>query len=52
MALVTDSLVSFEAMKARAWVESGPEGVMQEAPKRLEAEGWDAVRPALSITVR
>ncbi|KAF9791984.1 hypothetical protein BJ322DRAFT_1215294 [Thelephora terrestris] len=44
--------MSFEAMKAKAWVESGPEGVMQEAPKRLEAEGWDAVRPALSITVR
>ncbi|KAI0757372.1 hypothetical protein C8Q80DRAFT_1282310 [Daedaleopsis nitida] len=42
----------FEINYRRAWSNSGAREVMVEAPKRLAAEGWDSVRPALSLTVR
>ena len=45
-------LVCLEVSMTNAWAESGSSQVVQEAPKRLEAQGWDTVRPALSVTVR
>jgi hypothetical protein len=45
-------LVQLEADMTKAWSEGGSREVMQEAPKRLEAEGWESVRLALSVTVR
>ncbi|KAL0575570.1 hypothetical protein V5O48_006414 [Marasmius crinis-equi] len=36
----------------RSWMQSGPEKVFNEAERRLAAEGWNSVRPALSTTVR
>ena len=45
-------LVQLEAEMAKAWSECGSREVMQEAPKRLEAEGWESVGVALSVTVR
>ncbi|KAF7374501.1 TPR-like protein [Mycena sanguinolenta] len=44
--------VAFEANRFKPWIESGPEVVIQEALTRQRNEGWDATRPALSITVR
>jgi len=44
--------VQLEVTMTNAWSKGGPRAVMQEAPKRLEAEGWKSVRPALSVTVR
>ena len=46
------SLVEIEVSSSKAWSKGGSSQVRQEAPKRLEAEGWDSVRPALSVTVR
>ncbi|KAI0688061.1 hypothetical protein C8T65DRAFT_675215 [Cerioporus squamosus] len=37
---------------ADQWTNSGSRELMEVAPKRLATEGWDSVRPALSITVR
>ncbi|KAI0762752.1 hypothetical protein C8Q74DRAFT_1371747 [Fomes fomentarius] len=34
------------------WADGGYSRVMEELPGRLAAEGWDSVRPALSLTVR
>ncbi|KAI0688062.1 hypothetical protein C8T65DRAFT_675219, partial [Cerioporus squamosus] len=42
----------FEITQARAWPESGSRDVMKQVPERLRTEGWDSVRPALSLTVR
>ncbi|KAL0575571.1 hypothetical protein V5O48_006415 [Marasmius crinis-equi] len=36
----------------RSWVQFGPEKILKEAESRLAAEGWDSVRPALSVTIR
>ncbi|RXW19116.1 hypothetical protein EST38_g6722 [Candolleomyces aberdarensis] len=37
----------------RGWAASGgPATIKKEAPERLEAEGWGAVRPALAVTIR
>ncbi|KAF7374502.1 TPR-like protein [Mycena sanguinolenta] len=44
--------VAFEARGYKAWTEGGPEVVIQEALTRQRKDGWDATRPALSITVR
>ena len=45
-------LVIFEALKSKAWTEGGADFVIEEAQKRLHKQGWDAVRPALSTTIR
>ncbi|KAJ8488725.1 hypothetical protein ONZ51_g3369 [Trametes cubensis] len=42
----------FELTETRAWSNGSSRTVMQDAPKRLQEEGWDATRPALAITVR
>ncbi|KAJ7238574.1 hypothetical protein B0H12DRAFT_1137244 [Mycena haematopus] len=44
--------VGFEAQAHRAWTEGGPEVVIREALARQRKEGWNATRPALSLTVR
>ncbi|KAJ7865640.1 hypothetical protein B0H14DRAFT_2734107 [Mycena olivaceomarginata] len=44
--------VSFEASAYNAWTEGGPEVVIREALARQRKEGWQATRPALSVTVR
>ncbi|KAA1470553.1 hypothetical protein DENSPDRAFT_879794 [Dentipellis sp. KUC8613] len=43
---------AFEAQRFDVWDSEGPDTVLEEAKKRLAAKGWDAVRPALAITVR
>ncbi|KAI0735557.1 hypothetical protein C8Q76DRAFT_668224 [Earliella scabrosa] len=47
-----ESQVIFETTARTAWISSGAQEVIEEAPKRLEREGWQSVRPALSLTVR
>lgn len=42
----------FELTKTKPWTDGGSRLVMEEAPKRLARQGWDDVRPALSLTVR
>ncbi|KAI0735556.1 hypothetical protein C8Q76DRAFT_668229 [Earliella scabrosa] len=44
----------FELTAARAgdWADSGSKRVIEEFPARLNREGWDSARPALSISVR
>ncbi|KDR85535.1 hypothetical protein GALMADRAFT_368117 [Galerina marginata CBS 339.88] len=44
--------VMFEAEFHKAWKDGGANVVMERAPARLAIEGWDAVRPALSTTIR
>ncbi|KAH9846628.1 hypothetical protein C2E23DRAFT_890715 [Lenzites betulinus] len=44
--------VLFELSQTKAWSEGGSRRVIAEAPVRLAAEGWDSLRPALSLTVR
>ncbi|KAL1738541.1 hypothetical protein HDZ31DRAFT_13725, partial [Schizophyllum fasciatum] len=44
--------VMSECMTVNAWTKTGPETIMREVPTRLEREGWDSVRPALSVTIR
>ena len=39
-------------MGSKAWIEGGADFVIEEAQKRLGEQGWDAVRPALSTTIR
>lgn len=50
--LLTDELVLMELQQSRAWSDDGPEFVIAAAQKRQQQEGWDAVKPALAITVR
>jgi hypothetical protein len=45
-------VVQFEVQKTNAWVDVGPEVVIKEAQERLSRQGWDVLRPALSVTVR
>ena len=42
----------FEMTQARAWGDSGTRKVMEQIPGRLGIGGWDAVRPAISVTIR
>ncbi|KAI0651479.1 hypothetical protein C8Q79DRAFT_37533 [Trametes meyenii] len=42
----------FEITKTQAWADASAQGVMEDAPRRLASQGWGAVRPALSVTVR
>ncbi|THH28438.1 hypothetical protein EUX98_g5764 [Antrodiella citrinella] len=44
--------VSIEAQQVGAWVDIGPKQVIVEAVKRQHTQGWNAVRPALSTTIR
>ncbi|KAJ7152316.1 hypothetical protein C8R43DRAFT_481828 [Mycena crocata] len=44
--------VMFEATSTKAWTVGGPEVVIREALARQRDQGWDAVRPALSLTIR
>ena len=46
------TVVIFELARTNAWKDNGSREVIAEVPKRLRAEGWDAVRLALSLTVR
>ncbi|KAJ7707341.1 hypothetical protein B0H17DRAFT_1191857 [Mycena rosella] len=36
----------------KPWEEAGPEMVIREALARQRDEGWDSVRPSLSLTIR
>ena len=47
-----DPLVIFEVTKSNAWTEGEANFVIEEAQKRLREQGWGAVRPALSTTIR
>ncbi|TDL17198.1 hypothetical protein BD410DRAFT_730356 [Rickenella mellea] len=47
-----NSQVLIENQARRAWLQHGPEEVMQLAQIRLREEGWKTTRPALSVTVR
>jgi hypothetical protein len=49
---ITSITVQFEVQKTNAWVDVGPEVVIKEAQERLCRQGWDILRPALSVTVR
>lgn len=44
--------VIFEAEKHRAWTSEGLENIQKLALQRLKKDGWNDVRPALSIVVR
>ena len=44
--------VMMETQHYKLWASSGPEKVKEEAVKRLQAGGWDAVRPAINNTIR
>ncbi|KAJ7024758.1 hypothetical protein C8F04DRAFT_1130485 [Mycena alexandri] len=44
--------MGIEAHIYRAWTYGGPELVIREALARQREEGWDAVRPAISVTIR
>lgn len=44
--------VRLEAQQKNAWVSDKPAVVISQAQSRLRLQGWDAVRPALSTTVR
>jgi hypothetical protein len=48
----TFPIVIFEAQSKRAWVDAKPDVVIIEALERLRLEGWTALRPALSTTIR
>ncbi|KAI1798214.1 hypothetical protein LXA43DRAFT_1107045 [Ganoderma leucocontextum] len=43
--------LSVEITHARGWSDSGARKIMEQIPPKLKADGWDAVRPAISITV-
>lgn len=51
-AVLTVVQVMFEVMKWNAWTEGEPDEIIDQAQERLRAQGWDAVRPALAVTVR
>ncbi|EED80222.1 predicted protein [Postia placenta Mad-698-R] len=44
--------VALENSVYNAWAHDAPDVVIEKASKRLELHGWDAVMPALSLTVR
>ena len=44
-------LVLFEIRAYGAWSDIGAKKVLEDAPKRLEASGWNNLRPALDVTV-
>ncbi|CDO72727.1 hypothetical protein BN946_scf184990.g10 [Trametes cinnabarina] len=44
--------VVVEVSQSRAWKDGGAKTVMEEAPKRVQREGWDTTRFALAVTVR
>ncbi|KZT67604.1 hypothetical protein DAEQUDRAFT_383184 [Daedalea quercina L-15889] len=44
--------VNLEGSKSRAWPALSAQVVEEEALKRQQQEGWDAVRPAIELTVR
>jgi stress-induced-phosphoprotein 1 len=44
--------VGFEAQACKAWTEGGPDLVIRDALARQRKDGWDATRPALSLTIR
>ncbi|KAG2122778.1 hypothetical protein DEU56DRAFT_983975 [Suillus clintonianus] len=44
--------VMFEITARKAWDHEGLETVKELAQKRLKENGWDDVRPAMSVTVR
>jgi hypothetical protein len=52
--LYSTPIVGFEAQKTKAWVglDVRPEVVIKEAQERLDQQEWNALRPALSVTVR
>ncbi|KAI9059649.1 hypothetical protein FKP32DRAFT_1579551 [Trametes sanguinea] len=41
-----------EISKSRAWTDGSARTVMEEAPKRVQREGWGITRLSLSVTVR
>ncbi|KAG7089030.1 hypothetical protein E1B28_010741 [Marasmius oreades] len=41
-----------EVMVHGGWKDAGPAQIISEANARLAKEGWDKVRPALSVTIR
>lgn len=45
-------VVQLEGMHTKAWLSGRPEEVIRNARERFRNEGWDAVRPALSVSVR
>ncbi|KAJ7745655.1 hypothetical protein B0H16DRAFT_1889279 [Mycena metata] len=47
-----DKQMDIEAHKYRAWTYDGPELVIRQALARQREEGWNAVRPAVSTTIR
>ncbi|KIY51282.1 hypothetical protein FISHEDRAFT_37531 [Fistulina hepatica ATCC 64428] len=44
--------VQFEAESRKAWVEGGTDTLKPAIKERLRKEGWDSVRPALTVTIR
>ncbi|KAJ8692608.1 hypothetical protein PTI98_009906 [Pleurotus ostreatus] len=44
--------VMFEAQNSQAWMSETPVEILRLARERLASEGWDKVRPALSVSVR
>jgi len=44
--------VMIEAQQVGAWKDNGPDQVKTEALQRLLTGGWDAVRPAITTTIR
>lgn len=45
-------IVTFEAQNSNAWTTETPQEILRLARDRLTSEGWDKVRPALSVSVR
>ncbi|RDX56274.1 hypothetical protein OH76DRAFT_1519389 [Lentinus brumalis] len=43
--------IQAEGISQKAWMDSGCREVLEDIPKRLKSEGWDSVRPAVSITI-
>ncbi|KAJ7285309.1 hypothetical protein C8J57DRAFT_1217566 [Mycena rebaudengoi] len=48
----TDFISKYDEQGKQTWVEAGPEVVINEALARQRTEGWNSVRPAISVTVR
>ncbi|KAJ7081780.1 hypothetical protein B0H15DRAFT_853503 [Mycena belliarum] len=44
--------VIIEIQLFKPWTEGGPELVIRESLERQRTEGWDSVRPAISLTIR
>ncbi|KAJ7081779.1 hypothetical protein B0H15DRAFT_952799 [Mycena belliarum] len=47
-----DKQVEMEVRELGAWVDTGPEIVVQEALSRQLDQGWEAARLAISLTIR